>query len=419
MNKERIIFHLDVNSAYLSWTAAYRLQQGYTLDVRTIPSVIGGDELSRHGIVLAKSMSAKKYGIKTGNPLRTALEQCPNLMIIPPDYHLYQKASKAMVAVLKEYSPKIQQFSVDECFLDYTYMENLFGSPVDAANAIRRRVREELGFTINVGISTNKLLAKMASDFQKPDRVHTLYHEEIHEKMWPLPVNELFMVGRQTTIKLHRLGIHTIGDLANTELKTLTTHFKSFGIMIHQFANGIDSATVKVSNFEVVKGIGNSTTIRFDVTKPEEAHLVLLSLCESVGMRLRSQDFCTGLVAVSIVGNDFAHTSHQRKLDVATDSTTYIHQITKELFEELWDHVTPIRKLGVRVTDLQQNTYFQQSLLVDFDFDKQKKIDTCVDELRNRYGKKAIQRASFVHSGLNPVTGGIGEEGYPVMTSIL
>ena len=419
MKKERIIFHLDVNSAYLSWSAAYRLQQGHTLDIRTVPCVIGGDELSRHGIVLAKSIPAKKYGIKTGNPLRTALEQCPNLMIVPPDYQLYSVASKAMVAIFKEYAPQVQQFSVDECFIDFTSMENLFGDPIDAANTIRNRVRDELGFTINVGISTNKLLAKMASDFSKPDKVHTLWKHEIADKMWPLPVNDLFMVGRQTTKKLHRLGIKTIGDLAHTPLDTLTNHFKSFGIMIHQFANGVDAATVKASNFEVVKGMGNSTTVRFDVTQKNQAYLVLLSLCESVGMRLPNGAFCTGLVAVSIVTNDFNYMSHQRKLAVATDSTTYIHSITKTLFDELWDHKTPIRKLGVRVTNLQDNTYFQQSLLVDFDFDKQKKIDTFVDELRGRYGKGSIQRASFIHSGLNPVTGGIGEDGYPVMTSIL
>ncbi len=418
MKESRVIFHLDVNSAYLSWTAAYRLEQGYPIDLRTIPSVIGGDELSRHGIVLAKSIPAKKYGIKTGNPLRLAKEQCPNLTIVPPDYNLYQKASKAMVAILKEYSPHVQQFSVDECFLDYTSMEHLFGSPLDAAYAIKERIRNELGFTINIGISVNKLLAKMASDFKKPDRVHTLYPEEIAEKMWPLPVSDLFMVGRQTARKLHKLGILTIGDLANTNLETLTTHFKSFGIMIHQYANGIDSATVKTSNFEVVKGIGNSTTIRFDVRDRNEAHLVLLSLCESVGMRLRQGNYCTGLVSVMIVTNEFSAMGHQRKLDVATDSTTYIHAIAKELFDELWDG-TPIRKLGVRVTDLQDSTYFQQSLLIQFDFDKQRKIDTCIDELRTRYGKKAIQRASFLHSGLAPVTGGIGEDGYPVMTSIL
>lgn len=418
MDAQRIIFHLDVNSAYLSWTAAYRLQQGFTVDLREIPCVIGGDELSRHGIVLAKSMSAKKYGIQTGNPLRLALEQCPNLTIVPPDYSLYQKASKAMVAILREYSPHVQQFSVDECFLDYTDMEHLFGSPLEAAYSIKERIKKELGFTINIGISTNKLLAKMASDFQKPDRIHTLFPHEIQRKMWPLPVGDLFMVGRQTSKKLHQLGIHTIGDLARTAPETLTYHFKSFGLMLYQYANGIDSAVVRKSNFEVIKGIGNSTTVPFDVLTADDAYLVLLSLCESVGMRLRHSNFCTGLVGISIVSNEFNACSHQRKIDVATDSTTYIYTICKELFDELWEHY-PIRKLGVRVTDLQDNTYFQSSFLVQFDFIRQKQLDDCMDSIRIKYGKRTIQRASFIHSGMSPITGGIGEEGYPVMTSIL
>jgi len=418
MDTQRIIFHLDVNSAYLSWTATHRLQQGYTVDLRDIPCVIGGDELSRHGIVLAKSMAAKKCGIQTGNPLRLALEQCPELTIIPPDYTLYQKASKAMIAILKEYSPHVQQFSVDECFLDYTDMEHLFGSHLEAAFAIKERIKNELGFTINIGISTNKLLAKMASDFQKPDRIHTLFPDEIQRKMWPLPVSDLFMVGRQTSKKLHSLGIHTIGQLARTAPSILTTHFKSFGLMIYQYANGIDSATVKTSNFEVVKGMGNSTTVHFDVLTADDAYLVLLSLCESIGMRLRHASFCAGLIGISIITNEFSGASHQRKMDVATDSTTYLFSICKELFDELWDG-SPIRKLGVRTTDLQENTYFQSSFLVQFDFIRQKQLDACVDSLRLKYGKKTIQRASFIHSGLSPITGGIGEEGYPVMTSIL
>lgn len=418
MGAQRIVFHLDVNSAYLSWTAAHRLQMGFTTDLRDIPCVIGGDELSRHGIVLAKSMSAKKYGIQTGNPLRMALEQCPELTIIPPDYALYQKASRAMVAILREYSPHVQQFSVDECFLEYTDMEHLFGSYMEAAFTIKERVKKELGFTLNIGISDNKLLAKMASDFQKPDKIHTLFPDEIQRKMWPLPVSDLFMVGRQTTKKLNSLGIHTIGELARTSPTTLTTHFKSFGLMIYQYANGIDSSAVRTSNFEVIKGIGNSTTVPFDVLTADDAYLVLLSLCESVGMRLRHGNFCAGLVGVSIVTNEFSGASHQRKMDVATDSTTYIYSICKALFNELWDGA-PIRKLGVRVTDLQDNTYFQSSFLVQFDFVRQKQLDDCMDSIRLKYGKRTIQRASFIHSGLSPITGGIGEEGYPVMTSIL
>lgn len=415
---DSIIFHVDVNSAYLSWIAAQRVYDGDPVDLRDIPSVIGGDELSRHGIVLAKSISAKAYGIKTGNPLRTAREQCPNLTIVPPDYYLFQKASRAMVDLLKEYSPKVQQFSVDECFIDYSNMSHLFGSPLEAAYEIKDRIKKELGFTVNVGVSSNKLLAKMASEFLKPDRVHTLYPEEVPTKMWPLPVGELFMCGRKTTAKLNAMGIRTIGDLAKAPLNELEYHLKSFGLMMYAYANGIDKSPVRKSNFEVVKGMGNSTTVKFDVIDRSDAYLVLLSLCESVGMRLRQGEFCAGLAAVSIVSNKFIGGSHQRKLDVATDSTSYLFEIIKELFEELWDGA-PIRKLGVRVSELQDNTYFQISLFENFDFVKHKQIDDVVDLVRKRYGKKAIYRASFLHSGLSPITGGIGEDGYPIMTSIL
>ncbi len=413
-----IIFHIDVNSAYLSWTAAWQIHNGASVDLRDIPSVIGGDELSRHGIVLAKSIPAKAYGIKTGNPLREALAQCPELTIVPPDYYLYSKASKAMVALLREYSPKVQQFSVDECFLDYSNMAHLFGSPIEAAYEIKNRVEKELGFTVNIGISTNKLLAKMASEFEKPNKVHTLYPEEIPEKMWPLPVDELFMCGHKTSAKLRKMGIETIGQLAQTPKADLEYHLKSFGLMMHAYANGIDHSPVRKSNFEVIKGIGNSTTVSYDVLKQEEAYLVLLSLCESVGMRLRQGSFCAGLVAISIVSYEFGASSRQRKLDVATDATSYITDIAKELLDELWDG-TPIRKIGVRVSELQQNTYHQLSFFTDFDFVRHRQLDTTVDDIRRKFGKKAIVRASFLHSGLSPVTGGIGEDGYPVMTSIL
>ncbi|MBC7960404.1 MAG: DNA polymerase IV, partial [Vallitaleaceae bacterium] len=188
MEPTRTIFHIDANSAYLSWSAVHRLQQGSPIDLRTIPAVIGGDELSRHGIVLAKSLPAKPFKIQTGEPLRDALTKCPSLVIVSPNYHLYMKASNAMVDIIKEFSPSVQRFSIDECFVDYTHMSVHFGEPVEAANTIRNRIRDELGFTVNIGISHNKILAKMASDFSKPDKVHTLYADEIADKMWPLPV---------------------------------------------------------------------------------------------------------------------------------------------------------------------------------------------------------------------------------------
>lgn len=414
----RIIFHLDVNAAYLSWTAAYRLQQGHALDLRQVPSVVGGSEKSRHGIVLAKSMPAKRFGIQTGEPLVEARRKCPGLLVVPPDYGLYMKASGAMMDLVGEYASHVQQFSIDECFIDYTPMQATLGPPLETAHAIKDRIARELGFTVNIGISTNKLLAKMASDFTKPDRVHTLYPEEVREKMWPLPVSDLFMVGRATGRKLHQLGIATIGQLAVADRAMLYSHMKSHARLIQDYANGIDDSPVRGGGHGIVKGIGNSTTVPFDVQDEETAGKVLLSLAESVGMRLRAAGFSAGLVAVSVTDAGFGHSSRQRKLEVTTDSTTYLYSIAKVLFDELWDGAL-IRKLGLRVSDLHTGDYAQLSFLETYDFGRDKRLDGAVDTIRRRFGRQAVSRASFLHSGLGSVSGGIGEEDYPVMTSIL
>jgi DNA polymerase-4 len=414
----RYIFHIDVNAAYLSWSAAYRLQQGDAVDLRFIPSVVGGNEKSRHGIVLAKSTPAKQYGIHTGEPLLAARQKCPNLMVVPPDYNLYMKASQAMIDIIQRYSPLVQQFSVDECFVDFFQIGPDKKDPVLLAHTIKDAISDELGFTVNIGVSHNKILAKMASDFKKPNLVHTLFSHELEEKLWPLPVSDLFMVGRQTSKKLYYLGITTIGELAKADTDMLYGHFKSFAHLIQSYANGVDPSPVRKNNHPLVKGMGNSTTVKFDVLEATTAYQVLLSLAESVGMRLRAAGFCAGLIAVSITSATFGHKSHQYKLSVAMNSTSYIHQVARRLFDELWDG-TPIRKLGLRASDLHTNDYVQLSFLEDYDFSRDRLLDLAVDRIRGRYGLTSIQRASFLHSGLNPVTGGIGVEDYPVMTSIL
>ena len=328
----RLIFHIDVNSAYLSWEAVYRLQQGEELDLRTIPSVIGGDEASRHGIVLAKSLPAKKYNIQTGETLYNARIKCPDIVSVPPRYGLYMQCSAAMNKLFYEYTPIIQRFSVDESFLDFSNMENLYPDYMDLATTIKERIKSELGFTVNIGISNNKLLAKVASDLKKPDMIHTLFPYEIKDKMWPLPVEDLFMVGRATAPKLHNLNINTIGDLANYDLQILKDKLKSQGQVIWNYANGIDFSEVRSSNYIQMKGVGNSATIAFDVTDKSTAHMILLSLCETVGMRLRDSGNCCTVISVSIRGNDLIVYSHQKKLSVATDSTRKIYEVCCGLF---------------------------------------------------------------------------------------
>ncbi|MBE6054200.1 MAG: DNA polymerase IV [Clostridium sartagoforme] len=413
---ERIVFHIDVNSAYLSWTAIRMLQLGDTTeDIRTIPSIVGGNRDERHGIVLAKSIPAKKYGIKTGETIVEALKKCPNLKIFRPNYKLYVSCSNAMYNLLYEYSPKIQRYSVDEVFMDMSHYKEIY---MEKALEIKNRIKNELGFTVNIGISSNKLLAKMASDFNPKDSIHTLFKEEIKDKMWPLPVEDLFMVGRATKRNLDKLNINTIGDLANFDLKLLQSVFKSHGKVIYNYANGIDESLVRKYNYIDVKGIGNSTTIAWDVTSKDEALKVILSLTESVANRLRNHESLCKVVSVSIKGYNFERYIHQKTLENYTDSTEEIYNELSKAFKECWKG-EPIRQIGVRVTKLCNNEFFQSSLFDDKNIEKQRALDKTIDAIRNKYGNNSVIRSTFLHSGIKSISGGNGEEEYPMMGSIL
>jgi len=400
----RIIFHIDVNSAFLSWTAVDRLDRGETLDLRTVPSVVGGDTNSRHGIVLAKSTPAKKYGIVTGEPIGMALQKCPELICVPPDYHLYSLNSRKMFELLSNYSDRIEQFSVDEGFLDYTGMERLLGPPLETAEKIRQRIRNELGFTVNIGVSSNKLLAKMAGELEKPDKLITLFPEEIEEKLWPLPVEELFMVGRRTSPRLRKMGIRTVGDLAKYPLSLLEKEFKSYGKMLHAYANGIDdSPVVAEADAEEMKSIGNSTTTPFDVEDRETAYKILLALSETVSMRLRGHKLCAQEIAVTLKSTDFKVYSHQKQLMNAVDCTNAVYETAKEVFDEAWKK-EPLRLLGIRAGKLCAEGCVQLSILEE-DWSKQKKADAAMDTLRIKYGKNTVRRSTFADEGQNAFEG--------------
>lgn len=392
----RIIFHIDVNSAYLSWEAVERLKdQEGTLDLRTIPSIVGGDMSKRRGVVLAKSLPAKKFGVRTGEPVSDALKKCPELVMVPPRHSLYSRYSKGFLDILREYSSDVEQYSIDEAFMDVTQSQWLFGGAVELAHVIKDRIRNELGFTVNVGISGNKLLAKMASDFEKPDKVHTLFREEIKEKMWPLPVGTLFSVGRSTEEKLRLLGICTIGELANTDVEILTCHLKKQGKVIWEFANGI--ATDLIAPVPPVnKGYGNSTTLAYDVTDSGTAKMILLSLTESVCARLRKDGMKGQAVSVTIKNRDFKSVSHQTVLPDATDITSEVHRVVCSLFDELWEN-EPIRLLGVRVLKVTEGQGMRQLSLFDHtNYEKLEKMDKAIDDIRKKFGKDAIIRASFL-----------------------
>lgn len=410
---DRVIFHVDANSAFLSWTAAYRLRVlGETTDLREIPSVVAGDKDSRHGIILAKSTPAKKYGIQTGEPLFQALEKCPGLAVFQPDYALYVEASRHFVEMLRQFSPQVEQYSIDEAWVDMTGTERIHGSARLAAEKMRLRIWEELGFTVNVGISSNKLLAKMAGDFEKPNKVHTLFPEEVPEKMWPLPVRDLFLVGPATERKLREMGIYTIGDLAHGDLKTIKKRLGKHGETVWHFANG-RGADALVTEPEENKGYGNSVTTAEDVTGKEQAHRVLLSLCETVGSRLRRDGKCGSRIAVSLRTDAFVHFSHQALMQGATNTTAELFRQACRVFDEAWDGVTPLRQLGVSVSRLSNEPYQQFDLFSGVSpqqYERRLRLDETVDALRDRFGEDIIRRAKFAASGENHMAGGLSRE---------
>ena len=407
---ERIIFHVDANSAFLSWSAAYRVKVlGEAEDLREIPSVVAGDKESRHSIILARSTPAKKFGVQTGEPLFQALRKYPDLKIIPPDYGLYVEASRHFVEMLRQFSPKVEQYSIDEAWVDMTGTERLFGAPLLAADTMRRRIGEELGFTVNVGISSNKLLAKMAGDFEKPNKVHTLFPNEMEDKMWPLPVRDLFLVGAATESKLKKMGIYTVGDLARAELFILRKKLGKHGETIWHFANGRNANAVTPEPAEN-KGYGNSVTTPTDVITAEHAYQVLLSLCETVAARMRKDCKCGACISVHLRTNEFLHFSHQKLFGGSTNLTEEIFGVACQVFDEMWDRVTPLRQLGVQVTRLSDQPYCQYDLfsgVSPVQYERKLRLDEAVDALRDRYGENIIRRAKFAQDPDGHMAGGL------------
>lgn len=416
-NSNKLFFHIDVNSAYLSWTAAKMLQLGLTnKDIREYPSIICGDPISRKGIVLAKSIPCKKYNIQTGETIHNALQKYPKLLMYPPDYELYMNCSNAMYKILQEYSPLIERYSVDECFICMSHHKKDY---MNKAIEIKNRIEFELGFTVNIGISSRKLLAKMASDFKKPNNIHTLFPEEIKDKMWPLPIGDLFMVGAATKPKLLSLGCNTIGDLAKYDYGIIKSKFKSYGKMIYEYANGIDNSVVRDESFIDIKGIGNSTTTSVDINNREDAKRIILSLVETTSMRLRKNARMCKVVVISIKTSNFFMYSHQISLPNCTDSTEVIYNNLIKAFDEVWKGES-IRHIGVRVTNLCSNQFYQPTLFdTDDNIDKKRALDKTIDQLRDRFGNTSVIRSTFINSNVKPLTGGVGEEDYLMMRSLL
>ena len=394
-----VIFHIDVNSAYLSWTAAEKLKNGAAQDLREIPSIIGGDQKSRHGVVLAKSVPAKKYGIRTGEPVANAFRKCPNLVMEPPDHKMYRQKSAMLMEYLRSFTTKLEQVSVDECYMDFTEIASQYASPVSAAFQIKDSIREKFGFTVNIGISSNKLLAKMASDFEKPDKVHTLFPEEVPLKMWPLPIGELFMAGRSSVEALKKLEIDTIGELANADLGLIELHLKSHGKMLWEFANGIDHSEVQPEQSEA-KGVGNSTTLSEDAATVEEAMKVFYKLAKSVGARLRKAGQRAGMVSMEIKYYDFRTASHQKQLLKPTNEDQVLYETACQLFKEIWSG-EPVRLLGIRTAKLSAESEPEQMTLFDMELpqppdEKHQRLNAAMEAIRKRYGNDAVKKASLM-----------------------
>lgn len=393
--EERLIFHVDVNSAFLSWEAARRVKEGLP-DLREIPSCIGGDPKSRLGIVVAKSIPAKKYGVTTGEPVALALRKCPDLVCVPGDFALFDRCSRAFKKICASYAPVMESFSIDEVFLDMSGTHLIYPDPVAAAYEIKDKIRDELGFTVNVGIGTNKLLAKMASDFEKPDKVHTLFPSELPEKMWPLPVRDLLFLGKASEQKLLRAGIKTIGDMSKSdeaEIRQLLGDKN--GRQLYRYANGIDDSPVR-SEREEAKGYSAETTVEEDIVTYEQALSLLLAQCDVVAARMRRDGKKCSCVAVTYRTLDFKTRSHQKNFEDPTDVTEEIFAQVKKLLYECWK-CEPLRLIGVALTDLTSDEFRQMSLFENTeDREKQKKVDETIDDIRRRFGNGMIVRGSTI-----------------------
>ncbi len=391
---ERIIFHVDVNSAFLSWSALKLLRSGSETDLRTIRSAVGGDESKRHGVVLAKSVAAKRMGVNTGEPLFQARKKCPDLVVVQPDFDWYVRQSSALMEIMKDFTPDIEQYSIDEAFLDMTGMELVLGPWQQSAAKLQARVRSELGFTVNIGVSDNRLLAKMASDFEKPDKIHTLFPEEISTKMWPLPVRELFGVGKSAVRTLNSLGVYTIGDAARSDRTLLVQKMGSIGGMVWDYANGKESSAL-VRDIAKDNSYGNSVTTSKDITSTKEAAPIILSLCETVAARLRADDKKSNVITVTLVDTDFRRRSHQMSLSYRTNTTDIIYETAMTLLQQMWKD-KPVRLIGVSAGKVVHEEYEQLSLFEDERLEKLKKLDTALDAVRNRFGEQAVMRARYL-----------------------
>lgn len=395
---ERIIFHIDVNNAFLSWSAVKLLKEGYPIDIRTIPAIIAGDETKRHGVVLAKSPVAKRFGIVTAETIYSAKKKCPFLKIFPPDMSYYKEMSDMLIKYISGFSPVLEQFSIDECFLDLTGTHYLYDDVVALAYKMKDEIYAKFGFTVNIGIANNKLLAKMASDFEKPNRVHTLFDTEIESKFFPLPLEDLFMVGKKTATKLRKLGFTTIGSIANSDQNLLIKEFKSLGKEIYEHACGIDLTEVD-SSLSLNKSISASLTLPYDTDDIDILKKVLRKQIDEVGRSLRRQNLYASVVTVTFKTRDFVSYSKQMSLSRPISSNEDIYDIVIKILYNAWNF-EKIRNIGIRLSKFNDKKFEKIDLFTDSvenDLEKEK-FQAAIDKIKDKYGADIINPAFLLEN---------------------
>ncbi len=388
----RTILHSDLNNFYAS------VEVMKNPDLKSVPLAVCGSVEDRHGIVLAKNQIAKEFGVKTGEVLWQAKKKCPKLMTVTADFPSYLKVSKAVRAIYERFTDHIEPFGIDECWLDVTDSLRIFGSGEQIAEQIRKAVKEEIGVTVSIGVSFNKVFAKLGSDMKKPDAITIISPENYKKTVWNLPAEELLYVGKATKNKLNSIGIHTIGDIATTDESVLTRLLGVWGHTLKVFASGEDDSPVADKRAEEgVKSIGNSLTSYRDLYTFEQAKTLILLLAESVAARLRESGVGkASTVKLSITDNSLKNFGKQVKLSVPTSSTSDIANACYKMFTEIYKWENPVRALGVAVSSFSVGA---EQLSFDFDGvseEKKDRLDVAVDKIRAKYGNHSVKRAAVL-----------------------
>jgi DNA polymerase-4 len=400
--KERIILHSDCNGFYASVECLHNPQ------LRNKPLAVAGDVDNRHGIILAKNEIAKKYNIKTGEAIWQAKNKCPELVVVPPHFQQYQRFSKLAKKIYSQYSDRVENFGLDEAWIDVTG-DPLGRSGVEIAQEIRQRIKYELGITVSIGVSFNKIFAKFGSDYKKPDAVTEITKENFRDIVWTQPASSLLYVGRATNKKLENIGIYTIGDIANAPIKALRDNLGKWGGLIYSFANGYDASPVMpTDHINTVKSIGNPTTTPKDLVNNEDVKSVLFVLCDSVCRRMREQGLFAKTVCINVRDKGLFSFTRQTKLEEYTDITRTIQQEAMELFVKNYSWKQPIRSIGISLCDLVPNTIDRQISMIDnsgLDI-RQEKLDKTIDRLKQRFGAYSVRNGNLLKdpelSNFNP-----------------